>query len=342
MPILAAIFLAAALGAQPISLRCDRAIPERTQPLFSPSGVVLISKDDVEVIDPGSGHSRWHQHLSPDPRDVRPAVVAGDRVVLSNGEALEAYSIEDGHLLWRQTRGRVRSLSASPHLVAHVDARHRAEILRLEPASGEVIAERIARELESMVEVSDIILDVQLPNESDGHGYVVMAYRPDDLVELWRFRQAGGAGFVVYDGVPYFESFSSIFPIDLKTGARGPWLPPTGPVDSMWGGSTRELETTDDLAGRSRLRRNEVRSGKSIWTTHVPFEVFITLRDGDKLYVTGGTGMEHDPHYVATLDWRDGTLRKVSEPIPFIFQWGKIHDSIVATTWDNRLICLNP
>jgi hypothetical protein len=110
----------------------------------------------------------------------------------------------------------------------------------------------------------------------------------------------------------------------------------------MWGGSTRELETTDDLDARSRLRRNDVKSGKSLWATDVPFDVLNTLRDGDTLYVTGGTGMKNDPHYVATIDWRDGTLKKVSGPIPFIFQWGKIGDSIVATTWDHRLICFNP
>jgi len=181
-----------------------------------------------------------------------------------------------------------------------------------------------------------------MPNESDGVGYVVVAYKPDDLVETWRFRQAGAASFVSYDGVPYFETLSSLFPIDLATGARGSELPPTGPVDSIWGGSTRELESTDDLAAHSRLRRNDIKSGKSLWSTDVPFEVFNTLRDGDTLYVTGGTGLENDPHYVATIDWRVGTLKKVVGPIPFIFQWGKVRGSFVATTWDDRLICLKP
>jgi hypothetical protein len=262
-------------------------------------------------------------------------------VILSNGDSLEAYSMEVGHLLWKLKRGWVRNLSATPHLVAHVIVGHHSKILRVDPTTGDVLAERIARESESMVEISDVILDVQVPNESDGVGYVVVAYKPDDLAEIWRFRQAGAASFVSYDGVPYFESLSSLFPIDLKTGARGSELPPTGAVDSMWGGSTRALETTDDLDAHSRLRRNDVKSGKSLWTTDVPFEVLNTLREGDTLYVTGGTGMENDPHYVATIDWRDGTLKKVSGPIPFIFEWGTIRDSIAATTWDNRFICLN-
>jgi hypothetical protein len=263
-------------------------------------------------------------------------------VILSNGESLDAYSIEKGDLLWRQKRGWVRNLSATPHLVAHVVVDHRSKILRLDPANGKVVTERIARQSESMVEISNTILDVQMPNESDGVGYVVVAYRPDDLEEIWRFRQAGAASFISYDGVAYFESLSSLFPINLVTGARGSEIPPTGPVDSIWGGSTRELETADDLPAHSRLRRNDVKSGKSLWTTDVPFEVFNTLRDGDTLYVTGGTGMESDPHYVATIDWRVGTLKKVAGPIPFIFQWGKIKGSIVATTWDDRFICLRP
>jgi hypothetical protein len=234
------------------------------------------------------------------------------------------------------------NLSATPHLVAHITAGRLSKISRFDAATGGLLAERIARASESMVEISNIILDVQLPNESDGIGYVVVAYKPDDLTEIWRFRQTGAANFIAYEGVPYFASLASVFPIDLKTGTRGPRLTPTGPVDSMWGGSTRELETTDDLDGRSRLRRNDVRSGKSLWTTDVPFEVFDTLRAGNTLYVTGGTGTENDPHYVATIDWGDGRLKKVSGPIPFIFQWGEIGDSIVATTWDDRFVCFNP
>lgn len=339
---LAAIVLAAALAAQAIDVRCGGAIPERVSALFSEFGVVLLSKDGIDVLDPRSGESKWHQSLSSDSRIERPAVVVGEAVILSNADALEAYSIEDGHLLWRQKRGRVRILSATPHLVARVVVGHRSKVLRVDPASGNVLAERIARESESMVEMSGVILDVQFPNESDGVGYVVVAYNPDDLRELWRFRQAGAASFVAYEGVPYFETLSALFPIDLATGARGPRLPPTGPVDSIWGGSTRELDITDDLDAHSRLRRNDVESGKALWVTDVPFDVFNTLRDGDTLYVTGGTGQENDPHSLAAIDWRAGTLKKVAGPIPLIYQWGKVRDSIVATTWDNRLICLTP
>ena len=339
---LAAILFAATVSAQPISIRCDGAIPKAAQNLFSKSGVVLISKDWVYVFDPGSCKPRWSRSLSPESSNERPAVIVGDRVILSNGDFLEAYSIDAGHLLWRLHRGSVRNLSASPHLVAHVVAGLSSRLLRVDPASGDVIAERIARQSESMIEISGIILDLQFPNESDGAGYVVVAYKADDFVEMWRFRETGSASFVVYDGVPYLDSLSSLFPIDLKTGARGPKLPPTGRVDATWGGSTRELETTDDLGGRSRLRRNDVKSGKSLWTTEVPFDVLNTLRDGDTLFVTGGPGLENDPHHMATIDWRDGTVKKDTEPIPFIFQWEKVGDSIVATTWDDRLICFKP
>ena len=45
---------------------------------------------------------------------------------------------------------------------------------------------------------------------------------------------------------------------------------------------------------------------------------------------------------MATIDWRLGKLRKVVGPIPFVDQWAMIEDTIVATTWDNRFICLSP
>lgn len=339
---LGTLLLAAAIAAQPIAVRCDRPISERTHALFSQFGVVLISSKAIEVAEPDSGARRWYRGLTPDARIERPAVLLDRRVILANGESLEAYSIETGTLLWSQKAGWVQHLSASPHLVAHVKRDNRSRILRIDPVTGTALASRITRQSESMLVTPDAIVDVQLPNESDGVGYVVIAYRPSDLEEMWRFRQTGAARFVSYAGVPYFETLSSIFPIDLVTGSRGPKLPPTGAVDSLWGGSTRELETTDDLDGRSRLRRNDIGTGATIWETDLPFEVLNTLLDSDKLYVTGGIGDENDLHYIAILDWRAGTLDTLVGPTPFIFQWGKVRDSIVATTWDDRLACLTP
>lgn len=339
---LVAVLFAAAIAAQPSAIRCDRAIPPRVWAQFSRSGVALTWTDGVALLDPQDGATRWQRKLSPDSRIGRPIVLLDDRVILADGNSIVAYSIDNGRELWRKKHGRVSQFSATPHLLARVTADHRSKLLRLDPATGNVLAGRIARASESMSEVSGVILDVQLPNESDGAAYVIIGYDPGDLKELWRFRGTGSASFVLYDGVPYFASMTSLFPIDLETGTRGPVLSATGPVDTIWGGSTRQLESIDDVDGRSRLRRNDVVTGKALWTADVPFEVFNTLRDGDLLYVTGGVGMENDPHYVATIDWRDGTVRKISGPIPFVFQWDLIDGAIVATTWDNRFLNFSP
>jgi hypothetical protein len=339
---LLALLFAAKIAATPTIVRCNQPIPERARALFTSSGIVLTWQDGVEVLDPASGERRWRQQLSRDERNERPIAAISDRVIVSDRDSLSAYAIDSGTLVWSLKRGRVRHLTADRLLMAHVTLNGQSRILIVNPETGVVMRERIARESESMVAVPGAILDVQLPNESDGAGYIVVAYDPSDLHELWRFRQSGSASFLLLDDVLYFTNLSDIFPIDLKTGARGAKLPPTGDVDSLWGGSSRELETTDDVDGSSRLRRNEVMSGKPVWTTDVPFEILNTLQDGDTLFVFGGVGLENDPHYVATIEWKTGRLLRVTGPVPFVFQWGKVGSSIVATTWDDRFVCFQP
>jgi hypothetical protein len=339
------LFVFLAIAATRVSLIYDHpiAFARTSNAIFSEAGIVIASAAAVEVFDPATGAQRWRVTQTPNPGRT-PAVVVADQVIVSMGDDLFAYGLAKGDIRWRVPSVFIISLlPCGDGLVAF--ARQRpdvATLMVLNPQTGEVRRQRIVRETESMACARDVLLAVHLPNESDGVGYVVTGYQMPALEELWRFRQTGSAEFVEFDRSMFFADIGSLYPIDPKTGKRGAKLPSTLPVDATWGGSTREIETIDDRDTFARVRRNDVMTGKPLWTVDVPFDVVNTLRDEQALYVFGGFGPETDSHFAATIDWKTGALRKVIGPLPRIFEWAKIGRRIVAVTFDGRLIAFEP
>jgi hypothetical protein len=267
-------------------------------------------------------------------------LVEGDRVVVSFPGRLLLLDRHSGRVVKALELGAVHDIVAPPLVVVATGKRDRVDLVRVDPDFGEILARR---------EVGGIVYDAKTAGslvvalvdraarDALGSEETIVAYRTDDLTEVWRWPFDGFPDLEWIQGSLYAAALEGMGHdargvyrrIDTETGRLGAALPPR--LESrISGGLTWELEIVDLREGShpARLRRNSVETGRPVWTADLPGNVRGWVRDRDVLYLhcdhEGGRG------YFLVLDWATGAVRQAAYGLREVRGLFSVGDAVIA------------
>jgi hypothetical protein len=273
----------------------------------------------VAALSVRSGREAWSRDLGEEGCCSDEMLVTDATVVTAAEGSLFFLSAADGTTRARLDVDGGISLLAGPPVVALVARTN--ELLAVDPDSGQVTGRLpLADEVKDLA-VQDGYAVLNLAAAEDDSG-VTAGYTADALKPVWRIEtpralpqleQIGGRVHLARRSAHEGRD-NEFLPIDSATGRLGRPLPARrgNAVDPGWPWEIQSLRGEGE--GSERLRRNDLESGKAVWTTALPCRVEAVARDKDALYASCGRGGGRG--VLAILSWVNGEIRQLAYGLP--------------------------
>src|SRR6266568_7582487 len=302
----------------------------------------------VAAINADTGRVVWERVCGGgDDQSGEGPVVAGDAVAASFGKQVVLLDRQTGRIRQQIRIGPVHKIVGPPLLIVASGPNERADLVLMDPESGEVLARREVGGIVYDVKVSEgvaVAIVGQVSSEAsrpknDEDDEILAGYTLDSLREIWRLRFNGFpdlheingglyAATVQGEGDDSVEQFRKVNP---ASGELGPSLSQRL-KSNVSGGLTWEIELVGMREGKepARLRRNSLETGRPVWSVDLPGNPTGWVRVGDALYLhcdnEGGRG------FLIVLDWGTGVVKQAAYGLRDVRGLFSHRDSIVAWT----------
>jgi hypothetical protein len=307
----------------------------------------LRSGAGVAALAAGTGAVLWERDLDrSDDRGDEELLVVDGAVVVASGTTL--------HLLSRATGlelhavgigGYVHRMTGPPLVVAVAHENDSVALLRIDPASGRIVARWQAEAMVyDLAAEQGVVVAITGARDDHAGADALVGLGGDDLRELWRLRLSAFPTFERIRGKLYVqaslpaEEESRFLPIEVRTGKFGSPLPRRAPASGYDSGLPWELQRVDRRGddSSSRLRRSALTTGKPIWTAELPCQGGVWVRTDGEILFSCGRGGGRD--LMVALDWASGRLRRVAYGLREVRQLLAFQDLILALSSDDGVV----
>jgi hypothetical protein len=279
----------------------------------------------LTALDARSGRELWSRTLGEEACCRDNLLVTADTVAAGADAKLFLLEAKDGSVRAEVDLGGSVSRLAGPPIVAAVSGGPGGnELVAVDAASG-MVRNRVSLGAGGIFDLAvvDGYAVANLAGEDVEQPAATVGYAADGLRELWRRETASLPAFARIQERLYLEIATEdsqpdrVFqPIDPASGELGKALPARRPsaLDAGWPWELQSVAGSVAAGTGEGLRRNDLESGRPVWTVELPGQVRAVAKGEGVLYVEldrgGGRGL------LATIDWATGDVRQLAYGLP--------------------------
>lgn len=279
----------------------------------------------LTALDARSGREMWSRTLGEEACCRDNLLVTADTVAAGADAKLFLLEAKDGSVRAEVDLGGSVSRLAGPPIVAAVSGGPGGnELVAVDAASG-MVRNRVSLGAGGIFDLAvvDGYAVANLAGEDIEQPAATVGYAADGLRELWRRETASLPAFARIQERLYLEIATEdsqpdrVFqPIDPASGELGKALPARRPsaLDAGWPWELQSVAGSLAAGTGEGLRRNDLESGRPVWTVELPGQVRAVAKGEGVLYVEldrgGGRGL------LATIDWATGDVRQLAYGLP--------------------------
>ncbi len=314
----------------------------------------LLSENQAVAIDAHTGKVLWsrifksEQHVS----GLGP-VVMDDSVSVAFGKVIYGLDRKSGKTLWTREFDRDLNRLVTRPLFAVIDNEMVSEIIKLHSQTGKIIQRKNLPKVREL-EIGEDMLILRL-DRPEGQPEEIMGLRLEDLTERWKIQMDHFAGFARIENQLYFQEYrqtedekdcnchpDNIFSrFDPVTGKLFAPLPQRESAnlyssDDDW---QFQLIDSDDTSQTITVRRNDLRTGKPLWTRELNCGSSSEVIEMDVLYLHCDTGEGRG--YFQILDWATGATRATAYGLRNVDKLLKFKEVIVATRFGDPVVAFS-